>query len=417
MIEDDIPAAMAKAKADNKSLFVEVWAPWCHTCLSMKNFVLPDPAIVALTNRVVFATVDSDRDSNAAFMDRYAVNAWPTLFVLDPANGGVLGLQQGSLSVGELRTFINDAVDLRDAKLDPNGPTVALLKARRARAKAKWNQASRKYRLALQRGGASWNRRSEALEGLLFSEYRQKNWTRCTQIGAKHVATIEGTVTPADFSALLIRCAARTRNQTLGRQAHKLALERLKRHTDQPPQASSVDDKSDALSIYASGLRGIGNKVGALQAIQRQIALLEAAAAAAPSPKMAATFDYARMGAYLSIGRGARALTMLRKRVTQLPDSYEAPARLAQALIAMRRRREALAPLEKAIANAYGPRRIKYLKMRANIYVGLGDKKGERSALEALVKAYEALPRSSKLHATRRAELRRVRRRLARLPK
>ena len=170
MIEDDIPGAMAKAKAENKALFVEVWAPWCHTCLSMKNFVLPDPAIAVLTKRVVFATVDSDRDANAAFMDRYAVNAWPTLFVLDPANGAVLGLQQGAVSVGELRTFINDAADLRDAKLSPKGPMVVLLAARRARAKAKWRLAAGKYRLALERGGEGWGRRSEALEGLIFSD-------------------------------------------------------------------------------------------------------------------------------------------------------------------------------------------------------------------------------------------------------
>ena len=132
---------------------------------------------------------------------------------------------------------------------------------------------------------------------------------------------------------------------------------------------------------------------------------------------MAATFDYPRMGAYLSIGRGQEALTMLRERVVQLPDSYEPAARLAQVLVRMRRSREALVPLAKAIENAYGPRQIDYMQLRVNIQARLRDKKGERAALEALIKAYEALPRSGKLYAQRRAELRRARRRLAKLPK
>src|SRR5262245_25729583 len=33
---DDTAAAMAEAQAAGKPLFVDAWAPWCHTCLSMQ---------------------------------------------------------------------------------------------------------------------------------------------------------------------------------------------------------------------------------------------------------------------------------------------------------------------------------------------------------------------------------------------
>ncbi|HEY4120714.1 MAG TPA: thioredoxin family protein, partial [Byssovorax sp.] len=42
-VEDDLAAATARAANEKKALFVDVWAPWCHTCLSMKNFVLSSP--------------------------------------------------------------------------------------------------------------------------------------------------------------------------------------------------------------------------------------------------------------------------------------------------------------------------------------------------------------------------------------
>src|SRR5688500_17030216 len=48
VIDDDIPAALAEARATGKLLFVEAWAAWCHTCISMKNYVLPDPSLVPL---------------------------------------------------------------------------------------------------------------------------------------------------------------------------------------------------------------------------------------------------------------------------------------------------------------------------------------------------------------------------------
>ena len=41
-IEDDHPKALATARAAQKLLFIDFWATWCHSCLSMQRFVLSD---------------------------------------------------------------------------------------------------------------------------------------------------------------------------------------------------------------------------------------------------------------------------------------------------------------------------------------------------------------------------------------
>ncbi len=398
MIEDDIAAAEAEAKKSQRALFVEVWAPWCHTCLSMKNFVLPDPSIAALEPRVVFAAVDSDRPENEAFVDRYAVTVWPTLYVLDPADGKVLGLWQGAASVKELHGFITSALDDRDAQGSPNGPVAALRSARQAHAAGRWKEAARAYQQALDRGGSAWPRKSEALSGLLFSEYRRGNWQRCVELGIAHVGSIQGAALPADFSAVMLGCAAKVTDPALRKTAREHAVARLEKHVLSPPVEASVDDKSDALAMYANILQERGDKQGARAAREKQLALLEAAAKAAPGPKEAATFDYARMGAYLSLGRGEEAVTLLAARVKELPDTYEPPARLAQALMAMGRPAEAKAPMADAVAKSYGPRKLRYLSMQADLLRKLKDGAGEKQSLEALVATYEGLSAAQRKH-------------------
>ena len=51
-VEDDWPAARAQAKRDKKLVAVDVWATWCHTCLSMKNYVLTEPELAPLARMV-----------------------------------------------------------------------------------------------------------------------------------------------------------------------------------------------------------------------------------------------------------------------------------------------------------------------------------------------------------------------------
>ncbi|HMY21150.1 MAG TPA: thioredoxin family protein, partial [Polyangium sp.] len=133
-VEDDLDKAMAQAKAEKKALFIDAWAPWCHTCLSMKNYVFVDPSLKALSDRVVFASVDTDRPSSGAFLERYKMSFWPTFFVVDPNNGDVVAYFPGAASVREMKAFIEDAVHALDATAKPGDPLLLLARASSARA-------------------------------------------------------------------------------------------------------------------------------------------------------------------------------------------------------------------------------------------------------------------------------------------
>ena len=69
-VEDDYPKALALARQQQKPVLVDTWASWCHTCLSMKRFVFPDPGLRPVKDAVVWLAIDSENP--AAFEAEYA---------------------------------------------------------------------------------------------------------------------------------------------------------------------------------------------------------------------------------------------------------------------------------------------------------------------------------------------------------
>ena len=82
---------------------------------------------------------------------------------------------------------------------------------------------------------------------------------------------------------------------------------------------------------------------------------------------------------------------MLEQREREMPGSYEPPARLAGVLYKTGQLPEALAAVDRAIARGYGPRRLRYLKLRADILEKRGDLPGALAVRRDEVKGWEAL--------------------------
>ncbi len=394
-MKDDLDGALARAKREKKALFVDAWAAWCHTCLSMQNYVFVDPSLKPLEERIVFLAIDTERDENAKFLERYAVNVWPTLFVIEPMSGKVAGYWPGSASLAELRGFLTGSLEVIDAlgksSLPQDSPLALLVEAKAATARSDHQAAAALYERALARAPSVWPRRSEALFGLIQSLARTGKAEKCVSVGLDRAKEVVGSALPVDFIATMFECTEGIRDRARQRAARVAALERLSELTAHPHADASIDDRSDALDKLSEVRLALGDARGAREAQEQRLALMEAAARAAPTPEAAQTYDYGRANAYLALGRPEEAIHMLEERERQLPESYDPPGRLARVLSRLKRWEPALAAVDRALKNAYGPRRLGYLELKADIQHALHDRPGELKTLEELVAGHQAL--------------------------
>jgi len=136
----------------------------------------------------------------------------------------------------------------------------------------------------------------------------------------------------------------------------------------------------------------MGDKEGAKKAHEERLALMEKAAAGAKSKEEAQVFDYGRANSYVALGRADEAIKMLTEREKELPNAYEPSARLASVYFKVGKYNEALEAVNRTLAKAYGPRKLLYMKLKADILDKLGDQKGRLEVLREEVAGYEALP-------------------------
>ena len=391
----DFAQGMAQAKAQGKAVLVDAWAPWCHTCLSMQNYVLNDPSLASLSERVVLVELDTDKDENAGFLQSYKVSVWPTFFIIDPATSKAAGIWPGSASAKEFRGFVEDGLSGIDAEHaaggDPNSTPRLMMAAKAAQASGDYPVAAQAYEKAIAGADAQWPRRSEALMGWVFSLEHAKQADDCVRVGRAHLAEVQGAAIPADYAATLLSCADAATPGAETTAARAAAVARIRAITQSPPPEATADDRADALNILSSALADAGDTAGARKAQEGRLAVLQAAARGIEDPLLAQTFDYARAQAFVALGRGDEAVAMLVAREKQLPDSYEPPARLASALNKMDRLPEALLAYDRAIAKSYGPRQLLYMRQKADVQGRMGDSAGQVATLKAEVAGYQAL--------------------------
>src|SRR6185295_12541453 len=110
---------------------------------------------------VIFASIDTDRPENAAFLEHHSVKAWPTFFVIHPASDKVVGYWSGSSSVREIRGLIEEGLrEMSGGAADPAARAFA--EARAAHASGEADRAASAYERAVTLGKPTWPERSAA---------------------------------------------------------------------------------------------------------------------------------------------------------------------------------------------------------------------------------------------------------------
>lgn len=94
--------ALAKAKKENKLVFLDAYASWCGPCKLMQARTFPDKKLGDFFNKkFVSVKMDMEKGEGPALADVYPLDAYPTLFFLD-ANGRVVKKVIGLHSPDEL---------------------------------------------------------------------------------------------------------------------------------------------------------------------------------------------------------------------------------------------------------------------------------------------------------------------------
>ena len=82
-LEQDLEAALAKAKAEHKVVLVDIYADWCAQCKELDEKTWPDPAVKAwISANAVAIRIDTDAKRKDLAI-KLQIRSYPTVLVLD----------------------------------------------------------------------------------------------------------------------------------------------------------------------------------------------------------------------------------------------------------------------------------------------------------------------------------------------
>lgn len=367
-IEDDFSRALATAKSAHKPLFVDVWAPWCHTCLSLRAYVFRDPAMARVRDSFVWAAIDTENAKNAAFVEKYPIEAWPTLLVIDPDSGAPVVSWLGAASTQELLAILDD---VRAGK----GPAMAhWMTGNRAAAEGKREEAIAAYSSAASEE-TDPGRRARIVDAWVH-ELGKTDPGKCVEVARTEVGKLPKGTSHANVALSGLECAEATKGDAAPFVA---ALEAVVIDASDPILA---DDRSALYESLVEHDHAIGDKAKAREHARAWASFLEAEVAKTKDPGARQVFDSHRMLAYLELGEGEKAVPMLLASEKDFPNDYNPPSRLAKVYMVLGKNAEAQAAIDRALARAYGPRRLRLWSLAADIAKARNDLAGEKAALD-----------------------------------
>ena len=391
-LEDDYAGALAEARATHRPIFVDVWAPWCHTCLSMREYVFPDAKVRALGGRFVWLAIDTEKPSSAAFLATHPMEAWPTFWVLDAESGAPRLRWNGSATATELVSLLEDA-EAGVAKGDATGDAgAAYLRGNQATAAGRTDEAIAAYHAALGAAPVGWSRRARVVEALSTRQWAKQDWAACVSLAAAELPRMPPGTSRKSVAYNGLACSESLPKDTPLRAETEAILAQTRRIVADGADPMLADDRSDLYEELVGALKSAGDSGEARRTATAWAAFLDREASRAPTPAARAVFDAHRLDAYLELDDPAAAVPVLTKSEKDFPGDYNPPARLASAYLALKDYDRALAAIERGLARVYGPRKLRLLSIKATILAAKGDRQGERATLTYAVALARTLP-------------------------
>jgi thiol-disulfide isomerase/thioredoxin len=393
---DDYPAALRCARSRGVPVVVDLWAPWCHTCLSMKATVFADASLADQRDRFVFVELDTDKEQNAPALARLSISAWPTYYVLAHADEKVLARFVGAASTAQFRAFLDAGA--RAVAGGAAGADAHLLGAERALAVKDYAAADTELTAAIAAAPQEWPRRPDALVSLILTKHKRGDAAGCLAVAETWLDKTGTAASASDFLVTATACASERAKDEPDR-VRALRERAVVRWTDLLARSHSlsIDDASDAMASMRETLDALGNTNDARELADKQRGLLDDAAARAKTPLEAMTYNWPRAEVYQYLGRPLDLVPALEKSARDLPGEYDPRARLGWIYWKAGKLEDAAKHTDDALVLAYGPRKARMLSQRAEIASAAGDRGAEKRFRAAAVAQYEALPASQQL--------------------
>ena len=389
-VEDDFSGALAQARAKKVPIFVELWAPWCHTCRSMREFVFTDRALAKYANRLVWLSIDTEKGQNAPFVKRYPIQAWPSFYVIDPGNEKVILRWVGGATVAQLEKIFADGLQ---AVGGGAGSGTVLAKADALYSDGSYKEAAAAYREALPLLPAGSPQYARAAESLLYCYQTLRDDSACVLLARQELSHLRKTSSAANVAGTGLDCALRLPPNAPDRAETVAAFESEARAVLADKSLKLAADDRSALygSVYEARDEA-KDAAGAHEIALAWVAYLDGEAARVTSPAQRTALDPNRLNAFDAAGQIEKAIPMLEQSQKDFPDDYNPPARLALVYLKLKQYPAALTASDRALPRVYGPRKLRVLAVRADIYKGMGDAAAGRKTVEEALAYAEALP-------------------------
>ncbi len=110
--------AQAKAKTEEKLIFVDAFASWCGPCKRMAASVFPQDKVGTFFNaNFINLKIDMEKPENAEFAGKFPVSAYPTLMFID-ATGKLVQKAVGAKDADQLLEFAQKVLGRADKSGD-----------------------------------------------------------------------------------------------------------------------------------------------------------------------------------------------------------------------------------------------------------------------------------------------------------